>query len=744
MLEHELLFTETYKRYKGEHKAKREIECLKVQLNSLLCPVKSGDLIAGRKQYNPIGFYHIMYGDGVSDGIDKTGFCFDEKKLRKKMDTASLNPELKLKIEEMIQYWKQENSNYKARQRFDEDMAFAAPSDHWEADNAIVHPLYRIAEIQPEYKKLIELGIPGLRKEIINHLRRVEKYGGDKIFYSSMLEAVELLVTTIDFYIEDIDRKLVTEPEWETELTEMKDVLMQIRENRPSTFREALQLAWIYAIVAGVADFHRMDVVFGDLFVHDIQTGRMTREQGIHLLHNTWGLIQDTFARNSRVIVGGVGRLNEENADEFALAAMEATLRHKEPFPQLSLRWYEGMNEALFDCALEVLGEGVTFPVLYNDDVNIESVEKAFEVTREVAEDYSFFGCGEQILGHRSIGTPNAIINMAKVMEMTLYNGVDPLTGEKMGLETGEFSSFQSFDEFFTAYDKQMEFFVHQSAKIQDTIYKALDQDASFLLESMLVRDCLQRGKGMLGGGIQHLGGTYETYGNVTTSDSLYAIKTAVFEKQLVQPETLLEALKKDFAGFEKERELLLNIPKYGNDIEDVDAMAAKVHEHICLVSKAQKEVTDLDSFLVVMINNSANSVLGKYTGATPDGRNSKDVLSNANGPTQGMDTKGLTALINSLAKMETGIHAGVTQNFKFSKKLFQEHREIVKQHLLVYFEKGGTMANVSVVSKEDLIRALEEPEKYRNLLVRIGGYSIRFVDLDREAQEDMIRRTIY
>ncbi|SIQ22559.1 pyruvate formate lyase family protein [Halanaerobium kushneri] len=746
-LDAELLFTETYKKYKDASKSIRELECLKVQLPTMLRPMKDNDLLAGRIEYNTIGFHHIVYGEGTSDEIDRCGYCYDLGRVKEKLNSSNIDEEYERLVEDMCDFWETENTNYKARQAFSATMKYAAPTDDWVNESAIIHPLYRIAEFQVDHEKLIQVGIPGLRKEINNGLKKAKKYGRNKDFYTGLNGALDLILYAWDYYIKDINRQLkaadITVDKAE-ELHEIKNTISNIKNNKPATFREALQLIWIFNIVAGITDFNRMDVVLGDLYVNDRNNDIITEEKAIQLLTSLFKLIDQLYGRNSRVILGGVGRWNENNADEFALIAMEATKRAGGMFPQTSLRYYEGMNSCLMDKALDLLGTGLTFPVLYNDDVNVPGVEKAFKVTREVAEDYSFFGCGEFILGHRSLGTPNVIINMPKIVEVTLNNGVDLLTGDVIGLELGNLNDFKTFEDFFAAYDKQIKFFIEKAAKIQEQIYKTLNEEGSFLLQSMLMSDCLSKGKAALDGGIQHLGGTIETYGNITTSDSLAAIKEAIYDKKTFSAEYLLEMLNDNFKGFEKERRYLLNISKYGNDEAQADRMAARVHEHICNITKKQNQNTCLDSFLVVEINNSANTTLGKFTAATADGRLCRTPLSNANGPVQGMDTQGITALINSLTQMRCDIHAGIAQNFKFSKKLFNKERNKLKQLLYTYFDLGGSQCNISVVNKEDLEKAMLEPEKYQNIVVRVGGYTARFVDLEQGVQKDIIGRTIY
>lgn len=202
--------------------------------------------------------------------------------------------------------------------------------------------------------------------------------------------------------------------------------------------------------------------------------------------------------------------------------------------------------------------------------------------------------------------------------------------------------------------------------------------------------------------------------------------------------------LEKNFQGYETERKLLLDAPKYGNDLEEADAMAVRVHEHICRFTQAQARRVGLDTYLVVVINNSANTTLGHFTMASADGRLAGDALANANNPAGGTDTHGLTAMLNSLVRLKTDIHAGSVQNIKFSKEMFQKHYPQTRAALDVYFENGGSQIMINVLGRKDLEEALKHPEQYQNLIVRVGGFCARFVELSADVQKEVMSRTMY
>ncbi len=733
-------FTETYRCYQNEHIAIREAMCLRAQYPDILDELQEGDLFAGRISPALVGFSPDEWGPTAF------GYYLREEDYNKALNRLELDEEKK-DYQQILDFWKRENTSYRLRCSYPREMAKAIPLDDWMNESGIAFPLYRLTGGNINFDKLMKIGIPGLYKEVEDNLNKAKEQGKDYKLYEAMLIALDLLVEVSLTYAEKARQKAKVEEDkdYKRELLDMAAVLKNITENKPNTFREALQLFWLYSLIADVRNYGRMDVYIGDFYVNDLASGKLIEEKALELLQSLWQLMADRNTRvHGRVIIGGRGRPNEENADKFALLAMEASRTVKEIEPQLSLRFYQGMEPSLMEKALDVIGEGRTFPILYNDDVNIKAVVNAFGFTEKEAEQYVPFGCGEYILEHRSFGTPSGVINLLKALEITLHNGIDPITGKRMGLQLGEFKDFKTFDELWEAYKKQVDYFVEIMADQEALEYKVAGQTAPFLYMSMLYDDCLEKGKGMFSGGIRYLGGTLETYGNTNTADSLIAIKKYVYDEKVFSQEQLLKILDNNFEGYERERQILLNAPKYGNDNKIADNMLCKVHEHICNKVRDQRERTALHSYLVVIINNSANTLMGHQTAASADGRRTTKPLANGNAPTSGYDKNGITALLNSSVKPDPAIHAGAVQNMKFSREMFMSKRDKLKALLKTYFEKGGTQAMVTVVNPSELEQAMENPEEYQDLFVRVGGFSARFVELSRDVQEEILNRTLY
>ena len=562
------------------------------------------------------------------------------------------------------------------------------------------------------------------------------------------MAALDLLSEVCQRYADEslaLAGNILLPAETRSRLHAVATALGNIATGTPQTLREAIQLIWLYALLSGSMNYGRMDVCLGDYLARDLEEERLTAAEAQDMVTSFWRLIAERNTTwNGRIILGGRGRRNERNADAFALLAMEATRLVPGSDPQLTLRWHAGMDESLMEKALSVIAEGRTFPMLYNDDVNIEAVQNAFRLPMEEAVQYLPFGCGEYVIDHRSFGTPSGVINLLKAVEITLRNGRDALTGRQIGLETGELASFTSFDDFFDAYARQVSYFVAALAEQEKIEYEVVGRTAPFLFLSLLYDDCISRGLPLFTGGVRYLGGTIETYGNINAANSLLAVKKTLFDLPQVEHGRLMSALDADYAGCPDLQRLLLALPKYGNDHPEADRMAMRVHEQVCHAARDEAVRVGLHSYLVVVINNSANTILGMKTAASPDGRHAGEPMANANNPWNGTDRMGLTAMLNSLVKLDPRIHAGAVQNIMMSPDLFRNGVSLVRQIVGAYFANGGTQAMISVVNREDLARAVEKPEKYGHLFVRVGGFSARFVDLEKNVQREILSRTQY
>ncbi len=727
-LQMEQAFTRAFQQNLEAPIAIREARCLDVLFPALLPPMEPGDAFAGRAllmEYRGVGFSPDVTLFSLPHGM---GYFYRESVFEDALRDVLQDSAEAQEIREMMAFWREHNTTACAKRGFSESVRNDLSSDSFAGDVGVGFPLYRMTGAYENYETLLELGIPGLARRVADRQAQADP---DRL-YEALGMSLALLRRCCLHYAEQASGQ-------------MRDDLLFIADNRPQTLFQAIQLMWLYSCIAGVMDYGRMDVYLGDYLARDLEAGVLTDEQAQQAIDGLWRLmVARKTVYHGRVVIGGVGRRNVANADRFAAMAMEASRRVKDIEPQLTLRVYDGMNPALLDQALRVIGEGATYPMLYNDMVNVPSVAHAFRVPLVVAEQYVPFGCGEYIIDHKGFGSPNGVINMLKALEVTLFNGREIVKDQPMGLALGEFQDYKDFDAFYAAYKKQVTHYVELLADAEAVILRRTANQAPFLMMSLLYDGCIERGKGMLAGGIDYLGATLESYGNINSVDSLAAIRELVFETSQIAPERLLDALKANFVGYEKERKLLLAVPKYGNEDPRVDALARDLHDFEARVIRDQAARVGLHSFLMVVINNSANTYLGRWTGASADGRQALTFMANANNPVGGMDHKGVTAMLNSLASFPPEHHAGVVQNLKLGKELFTGALDKARALINGYFAQGGTQLMISVLGRGDLEAALREPEKHRNLLVRVGGFSARYVTLEKDVQQEILARTLY
>ena len=744
----EIQFTDAYRQHKDDHLAIREAMCLKAQYPAICTPIQKHDLIAGRIEWGLVGFSPHNGPPGAGYGY----YCYDEPIINA-IQEGNIPITQRDDVWEMLHFWKKESSRRKVEATYDDRMVQFLYRDElspvpFNFKPMVGQPIYRMAGIYLDYQKMMRLGIPGMQTETTAYRDKAKNEGGDAELFEGMLIALDALIATCLHYQQQaLEMALETSDQnRQAELREMARVLEVITVSPPASLHEAIQLSFLYSMMCGTIEFGRMDVYLGEFYANDIDQGVITEAQALALMHTVWRLINDQIRDvDGRVIIGGKGRPNEEIADRFAFLALETTRTFgKAILPQLTLRFYEGMNPELLEKAYELIADGHTFPLLYNDDVLVDATANAMDIPTEVAEHYCPLGCGEIVLDHMGFGTPNGALNVLKALEVTLHNGVDPITGQRMGLATGEFADFETFDEFYAAYRKQLNLWIEILADFEELEYVETGKDAPYLYLSMLYDDCMERGKGMFDGGVRYLGGTLETYGNVNAADSLTAIKQLVFDQKVITPERLLETLDNNFRGYEDERRLLLDCSKYGNDDEQADSIMVDLHDYICNTIRDQRERTNLFSYLNVIINNSQNTTLARWVGASADGRKAGAPMANANTPSGGSDQKGVTAMMNSIVKPSPAIHAGSVQNIRFSKDIFINQKEKFKDLMKTYFQQGGSQAMITVINRGDLEKALLEPEKYKDVFVRVGGFSARFVDLPEDVQVDILSRTTY
>ena len=744
----ELNFTEAYRKNSNGHIAIREARCHQAQFPAILTEIQENDRIAGRTFWGWVGFSPHNAPGGAAYGY----FCH-EQKIIEAIERGNIPIEQRDGVHELLHFWKKETSKAKVEAAFTQKMLPVLFRDEivslpYNFKPLIANPIYRMAGVFVDYDKLLRHGIPGLKAEVIAFKDKSKASGGDWQLYEGMQIALDVFEDSCRHYEMQalLKAQASSDPKRKEELLQLAEVLNKNAVSKPGSFYEALQLSWLYTLICGSLELGRVDVYLGDFYVHDIDNGIITEEEVLSLMHSYWRLINELFRDvDGRVIIGGKGRRNEENADRFAFLVLETMRTYgRAILPQTTLRFYEGMNPGLMEKSITLIGDGHTFPLLYNDDVLVPGVAEAHGVPLVDAEQYMPLGCGEIVIDHMGFGTPSGSLNVLKALDVTLRDGVDHISGKRLGLPTGDLKDFKTFDEFFSAFKKQLAFFIEILADHEELEYVESGKQAPYLYLSLLYDDCIARGKGIFSGGIKYLGGSLESFGSVNAADSLTAIKKMVFDQKLISADRLMTALNNNFVGYEKEHKMLKECPKYGNDDNYADELMVELHNFMCNHIRDQCEKTNLDWYLNVLINNKQNTILGRWVGASADGRKAGREMANANTPAGGNDKKGVTALINSLVKPSHSIHAGSVQNMRFGRDFFTSNRPKFEVLLDTYFKKGGAQAMITVINRGDLENAISEPEKHKDLFVRIGGFSSRYIDLPRDVQLEILSRVTY
>lgn len=725
-------FTDAYRLGTDCHH--REALCEDVQFPAVLVPPRSSDYLAGKRLYPEVG-YSLQYG-GLGYYAD---FWLWDESIKQGAYSSREMAEWKT----LRSFWEQENTSARCVREFSDAIRLRLPKLYNKPENLSqpALPLFRMGGLQLDFGKLVDNGIPGLEGLVRERMEDVLD-APTLAFLNGILVSLARVRNCLKYYhrlAKSLDKDSFRSPS-----RALCAVLDGLLNHPPRTFHEALQLILLTTTITGTINFGRLDVVLGPLLHRDLEDGVIAWEGALQLMQNFYVILEEEILHfDARIIVGGMGRPDAPAADLFASLAMETTESLSLPLPQVSLRFFAGQNPALLEKAYDVIGQGKTFPMLYNDDVNVPAVEKAFGVSRETACQYLPYGCGEYMIDHQSCGTPNAIINLLRCLESALNCGRCLRTGEVIGPDFGSLRSYPGFEALWEAYARTVEYFVTPLALAQDSIYRTVSADCPFSLVSLLYDDCLARGRAIFSGGIRYLGGTNETYGNNNTADSLTAIEQLVFKERVCSGDELLSALRRNWADAESLRWQFQEAPKFGNDHTIADHMAARVHRQICLAtSNAAARHTSLHHFLVVIINNDHNTHWGKWTSASADGRKHGEPLAPGNAAGAGHDKSGLTAVLNSQAKTDPSLHAGAVQNVRLSDSFPAKHRSLYHALFNTYFQQGGAQAMVTVVNRADLLDALVHPEKYANLLVRVGGFSARFIDLDAATQQEILSRT--
>lgn len=637
------------------------------------------------------------------------------------------------------------------------------------------------AHIAVNLEKILRIGLSGYLSEIdlaqqslLNSDRDLSK---KQDFYQSLKIGVESLQAFIGRY-----EKLASELSLQETDTIRKSELVKISENcrniaqySPSGFYEALQLIWFVQLVLQIesnghsVSLGRMDQYLWKFYKADIAAGRIGEEFAIELLENTWlKLLSINKIRSwshtrysaggplyQNVTIGGQTTDGKDAVNDLSFLILDSVGRMKLTQPNLSVRFHKNIDPLFLDECVNVIGKGFGMPAFNNDEIVIPSLI-GIGVTKEDAYNYSAIGCIEIAVpgkwGYRCTGM--SFLNFMRVFLAAMNNGLDTMTGKTFFPGKGDFADFKNFDELMAAWKQQVQLFTKATVEIDTAVDLALEELVPDILCSAFVDDCIARGKTIKEGGSVYDFISGLQVGIANLGNSLAAIKKLVFEDGVISKEVLMQNLKNNFEGRdgEKTRQILLNYaPKFGNDDDYIDNLLADAY--MCYIDELKQYHTTRFgrgpigcAYYAGTSSISSNVPSGSVVPATPDGRKAFTPVAEGCSPTSGTDTLGPTAVFKSVSKLPTDkILGGVLLNQKLAPSALAN--ETQKQKLIsiirtFFATLKGWHVQYNIVSRDTLLAAKKNPENYRDLVVRVAGYSAFFTTLSPDTQDDIIART--
>jgi pyruvate formate-lyase/glycerol dehydratase family glycyl radical enzyme len=591
------------------------------------------------------------------------------------------------------------------------------------------------------FEQLLAEGTEGIR-ETIRRYQTGEADPGKYAFREALLVVCDGIDAFADNYAKAAARMAEKEDDdaRREELLAIADRCSRVPRHGARTFPEALQSFWFIHLLDGADSPGRFDQYMFPYYQRDRDAGRLTQVEAQGWTDHLWKRFNDT--RSWNLCVGGLRPDGSDGTNDLTFMALEATRRIQKVAPNLSLRLHRNSPPILWRKAVEVIETGVGMPALYNDDLFIPALMR-YGIPEEDARDYAMNGCSQvDIQGRSHMGLEDGEMNLLKCLELALHDGFDPYTQRQIGPHTGDPRSFTSFEQVWQAYTAQVEAFSKRLTDAANIVQKAHAETSPNLLRSLFVKDCIEKGRDFKAGGPRYNHGQILTQGIANTADSLAVIRKLVFEEGRISMDELLDAMDQDFPDESFRQMLIHEAPKFGNDDDSVDSLAAEMIDHFYRHLNTYRTWRG-GTFAGGSIVFTRAVPFGAKAGATPDGRKAYTPLADSVGPAQGRDARGPTAMLSSVAKVPQILaQSAYVLNVKFTPQVIRESKDKVIALFQTYFRKGGQQIQVNVVDKGSLLRAKQHPEQYESLIVRVGGFSDYFVRLSPALQNDVIART--
>jgi pyruvate formate-lyase/glycerol dehydratase family glycyl radical enzyme len=770
-------FTESMRQTEGQHLTLRWAKALKTIAEKMTVYIDDHQLIVGRS--GQPGRYGILYPELDGDFLD---MAVQQLSTRTQSPFDITPKDAQVVIDEIAPFWKGKT--------YHEALAVALPEDTARYTFNPEDPLmsrFIVNETSSfrsslqwvhDYEKAVKKGFKRLRQEADERLQGLDPFSPvDNVEKKPFLEAIITLCDAIVIWAKRHSRLAAEmaakekDPRRKAELLEIARICNKVPEQPAETFHEAMQSQWFVQMFSRIEQKTgtiisngRMDQYLYPYFKKDMEEGRITEERVIELMECMWvamaqfldlyispagGAINEGYAHWEAVTIGGQTKNGYDATNELSYLFLRSKREFPTHYPDLAARVHTRSPERYLAEIAETIKEGSGFPKLINDE-EVVPLLLSKGATFEEALDYAVSGCAEARMPNRDTYTSGcAYINFAAALEMTLYSGKMKKYGnEQIGLQTGDPRSFKTWEEFYNAYLAHQTDYIKQAFIQQHHIIRLRAQHFAVPLGSALhdlcMQSCLDLHQPRIPGGIDM--GYFEFIGYGTVVDSLSAIKKLVFEEKKLSMSELLDALHNNFEGKEDVRQLLMNVPCYGNNDPYADSIA-KALDRAALefTHKYSKELgVHLDLRLVPF---TSHVPFGKVVSATPNGRKAWTPLSDGSSASQGSDRNGPTAVLLSnftTKNLDYRERAARLLNIKFTPKCVagEEGTDKLVSFIRTWCDLKLWHVQFNIINKQTLVSAQKNPDKFRGLIVRIAGYSAYFVDLSPDLQNDLIART--
>ncbi len=556
-----------------------------------------------------------------------------------------------------------------------------------------------------------------------------------------------------------------TDPLRAAELKKIAEVCRYVPANKPRTFHEAIQMYW-FVHLGTITELNGWDAMnpghfdqhLAPFYEAEIATGTLTREQAKELLCCFWIKVNNhpappkvgitaresgTYNDFTNLNIGGITSDGKDGVSEVSYIMLEIIEELHLLQPGNAVHISKVTPDSFLEAAGKVIRQGHGYPSVFNPDIYVKELMRQGKSLKDAREG-GCSGCIEVGAFGKEAFILTGYLNVPKIVEVTLNNGIDPVTGKQVSIKTGDPRTFKNYDELYQAFVKQLNSIVDLKIRVSNYIDRMFAKYAPAPFLSVVIEDCISKGRDYYDAGPRYNTNYIQCTGLGTVTDSLAMLKKHVFEDGTFSMDRVLDAVAKNFEGDEFLRQTIINkTPFFGNDNDYADDIALQVYADL-LAAIDGKPNTKGESFHLNMLSTTCHIYFGKVMGATPNGRFAGKSISDGTSPSHGADTNGPSAVIRSLTKLDHTMSGGTLLNQRFLPSLLKRDEDIKKLGALIrsYFSMGGHHIQFNIVDTATLKAAQETPEDYKDLLVRMAGYSDYFNDMNEDLQQEVIERT--